>query len=114
MGARRVSGHGIVADRKSRSVLRHLAARLRVRIPAGGDCLLDCLSVVRVARIICCRCLAGRPCDFHAGQSSRITGLAAEPWPELLDESWSRTRSAKRAAVTGGACFQLSLLPNGG
>src|SRR5207248_734896 len=75
MGSWGVSGDGIASGEGARIVLGNFATRLRLRLPAGGDRLLDRLSLLWMARSFCRRGHAGPACNLHPSTSAGITRL---------------------------------------
>jgi len=54
-----------LADTYTRVVLRNPATRLRLRLPPGRTGLLDRVSAIRLAGIVCCRCASGSARHLH-------------------------------------------------
>src|SRR5206468_9859929 len=72
------------------------AAGLRVRSPAGGNCLLDLVSLVRLARSVCRRSAPGLSCVVHPDPRSGIAGVAAPTAHDLgfLERGAARGQTA--------------------
>ena len=67
MGTGCVAGDGNSANGRARIVFGNLAAGLRVRLPAGGNCLLDRVSDLRLAGSLRRRRPPGVSCTLHPG-----------------------------------------------
>src|SRR5437660_898468 len=97
MGTGCIPGDGNFADRRARVVLGNFAARLCVRLSAGGARLWNCVSVFRMARIVRRRCVAGIFGHLHSRACAGITRVAeAKIDRELLVEP---RRSCEAALV---------------
>src|SRR5205807_8270625 len=77
MGTRRVAGNGNPADCRAWIVLGNSTTRLCVRLSAGGRCVLDRISILRMARTLRRGSAARISCALHPCTSARIAGLAA-------------------------------------
>src|SRR5436305_14696493 len=75
MGTRRLTGDGNIADSSARLVLWDSAAGVRVWLFAGRGCLLDRVSVLRMARSLRRGGDASGPCSVHSGARAGITRL---------------------------------------
>src|SRR5262249_7917097 len=77
MGSWRISGNGNVANCSTRIVLGNLTTRVRFRLSAGGHCVLDRVSILRVARSFHSRGVTRISCALHPDEGARVAGLAA-------------------------------------
>ena len=75
MGSWGVSGDGIASGEGARIVLGNFATRLRLRLPAGGDRLLDRLSLLWMARPFRRRGHAGTARTLHPGTGAGVARL---------------------------------------
>src|SRR6266481_1455495 len=82
MGPGRFARYGIASDRNARSVFWNSAARLCRWVPASRGRLLDRISALRLARVICRGRFAGVIGDLYPGACPRIAGLATPPGTE--------------------------------
>src|SRR5439155_2573615 len=95
MGTRRVAGDGNPSDRSARIVLGNFAARLRVWLSAGGGCVLDCVSVLRLARSLRRRSIAGISCALYPDAFAGIAGVVASARQDarILERCASRAKT---------------------
>ena len=103
MGTGGVAGNGNLADRSAGIVLGNFAARLRVRLSAGSSCVLDRVSVVRLARSVCRRSASGVSCALHPGTRARITCVAA---PAARDGGFLERGDARGQTTLGAFCLR--------
>ena len=75
MGSRGIPRDGIAAGEGARVVLGNFATRLRLRISAGRDRLLDRFSLLWMAWPFCRRGHAGTARNLHPGTGAGITRL---------------------------------------
>src|SRR5947207_1508263 len=99
MGAGRVAGDGNFADRSARVVFRDFATGVRVRLPAGGDCVLGGASVLRLARPLHCRRAPRLSCAVHPDARAGVARLVA---PAVRDSGFLDA-AADRAQTPLGA-----------
>src|SRR6266581_5787000 len=108
MGTGRVAGDGNFADRSARIVFRDFATGIRVRLPAGGDCVLAGVSVLRLARPLRRGRAPGVSCAVHPGARAGIASLVA---PAVRDSGFLDA-AADRPQTPLGA-FSLCHFANG-
>src|SRR5438093_12332873 len=77
MGTWGVADDGNSADRSTWIVFRNSATRLRIRLSAGGNCVLDRVSVLWLARPLRRGRASGVPCVLHPDARAGIAGLVA-------------------------------------
>src|SRR5205085_5239963 len=90
MGTWGVAGDGNSADRSTWIVFRNSATRIRIRLSAGGNCVLDRVSVLRLARPLRRGRASGVPCVLHPDARAGIAGLVA---PAARDGGFLERRS---------------------
>ena len=77
MGTRRITGNGIASSGRARVVLRNFAAGIYVWLFVRRASLRNCISALRLARIVCGRHAASAIGYLHSRQGSRVASLAA-------------------------------------
>src|SRR6267143_5744322 len=105
MGARRVADDGNSADRCAWIVLRNFTTGLRVRLSAGGNCLLDRVSVLRLAGSVCRGRTSGVSGALYPGACAGITGLVAPTTPGFLER---RADCAQTSLAALSVCHSVN------